>query len=113
MKRIFGVALFSLMLVGCGSIDIGAYETGVEVKAEKLATFKPGITKQKEIEATLGHPSRKENGKGKETWYYDYSKIRHLGANVSESTVFIFNDADVLLSVSKVGAPNKNPLLRN
>lgn len=113
MKRFLGVAVFSIILVGCGSVDIGAYETGVEVTSEKLASFKPGVTRQKEIEAALGHPSRKENGRGKETWYYDYSKIRHLGSNISESTVFTFNDADVLLSASKVGSPNKNPLLGN
>lgn len=111
MKRIIGALVFSFAVSGCSTMDMLAHESGVQVTQEQMATFKPGVTKQKDVVASLGLPSRKESIKGRETWYYDYNKIRQVGANVSESAVFTFNDREVLVNAGKVGRAEKNPLL--
>lgn len=116
MNKVYlsSIFLLSLSFAGCGlTTDIGAYETGVYVNEEKMKGFTKGNSTQDDIIRFVGHPVRKEQLNEKEVWYYDYTKIRHFGGNVSESTVFEFNSKGVLLQAYKTGnvGPSGNPLL--
>jgi outer membrane protein assembly factor BamE (lipoprotein component of BamABCDE complex) len=50
MKRIVGAVLLSVALAGCVS-------SGVEVKPEQTANFRPGVTTRQEVLAKLGNPT--------------------------------------------------------
>lgn len=110
MKKIaLIIAATAVLTTGCSSMmttEVGAYKTGIEVTQEQLTALKPG-SKQSDVVASIGHPSRKEMLGEKELWYYDFTKIRQLGGNVNESTVFEFSKAGTLLQSYKTGNAGK------
>lgn len=108
MKRNLTIALAissSLVLTACNITDIGAYESGVEVTQENIKQIENGGNKNAVVTA-IGEPMRKEFKKGIEVWYYDYTKIRHLGGNVSVTKVFEFKD-DTLVKHYETGNTSK------
>lgn len=109
-KRFISVlATCVILTTGCSTMmttEVGAYKTGTEVTQDQLAALKPGA-KQSDVVASIGHPSRKEMLGEKEVWYYDFTKIRQLGGNVNESTVFEFSKAGTLLQSYKTGNAGK------
>lgn len=110
MKRILSLVVAAWFLAGCAGTDIGAYTSGVEVNAQKFDQLVENKSTKKDVENIVGHPPRKEKfGKG-EIWYYEFTKIRHIGANVNEMTVFEFNAKGVLTKKYKTGGSGKNPL---
>lgn len=103
-KIILAISVSAALITGCTSTDIGAYKTGTEVTQEQLGNFKIGESTQTDITQTLGQPERKQALNDKEIWYYDFTKIRHIGANVSESTVFEFDKSKKLIQSYKTGS---------
>ncbi|SQI41640.1 Uncharacterised protein [Leminorella richardii] len=108
------IATLSLVS-GCAKMkDIGAYTTGTEVSQNVMNSFVDGKTKQKDVIAAIGHPNEKSQLGKVEVWKYNYTKIRHVGSNVNESTVFEWNSKGVLKSHYKTnggGGATGNALL--
>lgn len=96
-------AAAALMLSACAT-DFMAYKSGTEITAEQLAQFQPGVSTQPQVQAAVGAPNRRESLNGKELWYYDFNKIRHVGANVNEATVFEWDASGKLLQTYKTGS---------
>lgn len=107
MKKSIAVAALAAMFLSACATDFMAYKTGTEVTAEQLATFQPGTTTQQQVTASIGAPNRRESLAGKELWYYDFNKIRHIGGNVNEATVFEWDAAGKLLQTYKTGSSAK------
>lgn len=101
------------MFTGCANIkDFGAYTTGVEVTQAKFNQIIVNKSKKYDVESIVGYPMRKQMLGGNEIWYYDFTKIRHIGANIDESTVFEFNKKGVVVKKYKTAGGNGgNPLL--
>lgn len=113
MKKLVVALVLSLAFSSAhaGFKDLLAYKSGTEITQEQFDTLKVGKSKKADVIATVGHPGRKEELGGNQVWYYDFSKVRHFGANVNESTVFEFNKAGVLVDKYKTGnAQPGNPL---
>ena len=102
-KPLVLAASAALMLSACAT-DFMAYKTGTEITAEQLAQFQPGVSTQAQVQAAVGAPNRRESLNGKELWHYDFNKIRHIGANVNEATVFEWDASGKLLQTYKTGS---------
>lgn len=111
------VLLLSLLFLPTGANaglkDIGAYKSGTEVTQAQMDAMTVGKSTKDDVVAAVGRPNRREEIGGKEVWYYDFTKIRHFGGNVSESTVFEFDKAGKLADKYKTGnsAKTGNPLI--
>lgn len=110
MKKTIYAPMAILLLsvvTGCAQVgDMGAYKTGVEVTQAQMDSLKPGSSKD-DVFKSVGGPARKDQVNGVETWYYDFSKIKHFGGNVSETTVFEFDKAGKLIKSYKTGNNQK------
>lgn len=106
-KVLLAVSVAALFATGCASTDLGAYKTGTEVTQAQLSGFQVGKSTQADVVQAIGQPARKQALGDKEVWYYDFTKIRHIGANVSESTVFEFDKSGKLLQSYKTGNSGK------
>ena len=113
MKKSIALAAFAAIALSACATDFMAYKTGTEVTAEQMAQFKPGETTQQQVIAAIGAPGRREALNNKELWYYDFNKIRHIGGNVNEATVFEWDASGKLLQTYKTGSSAKtgNPLI--
>lgn len=108
---VFAVAALSVaMLSGCAGVHKVAdkldQKTGTQVTNEKLATFVKGKTRQEDVVASIGYPPSKSELSGKEVWSYPYTlntALPFVGENKSETTVFEFNKAGVLINAYKAG----------
>lgn len=112
--RTFALVFALLLPVGTvGAIELGAYKTGTEITQEQLDKFVVGKSKKADVTAEVGHPNRREQLGDNQVWYYDFTKIRHIGKNVSEATFFEFDKAGLLVDKGKTGSNAKtgNPLL--
>ena len=113
MKKIIFIAAITIgsALSGCTTVDsvgdFGAYETGTFISQEKMNSAVDGSSSQKDIEKYYGHPNRKEQVGNKDIWYYDYNKIRTVGGNINEATVFEFNKKGVLSQHYKTNKSGK------
>ena len=85
--------------------DVGAYVTGVKVSDDVMAKVKDNVSTQDDVIRLVGQPARKDQVGAKESWYFDYSKISHLAANESETTVFQFNAKRIVIAHFKTGKP--------
>jgi len=104
IAHIIAALSFTLSVTACQmTTDIGAYETGVFITQEKIHSLVVGRSTQNNVSDLVGHPMRKTQLGQSELWYYDYSKIRHIGNNVNESTVFEFNKQGILTKSYKTG----------
>lgn len=110
MKKILVAFVLGLVLAGCAASDIGAYTTGIFVSDEKMEQLVVNKSKKSDVETIVGHPPRKTMVGKNEIWYYDYQKIRHIGSNVNEATVFEFNPKGVLIKKYKTAGSAANPL---
>ena len=100
----------SVVLSGCQALpenikDMGAYVTGVKVSEDVMAKIKDNASTQDDVIRLVGQPARKDQVGAKESWYFDYSKISHLAANESETTVFQFNAKRIVTGHFKTGKP--------
>lgn len=113
MKRSFLTILLITFFMGCASIkDIGAYTEGTQITEAKMMEIKEGVSKKSDVEKLIGYPPSKQEMKNGEIWRYPYTKIRHIGSNISETTVFEFNEKGVVVKKYKTqGAASSNPLL--
>jgi len=113
MKKTIFAAVITIgsALSGCSTIesvgDFGAYETGIFISQERMNLAIDGSSSQKDISDLYGHPNRKDQVSEKELWYYSYNKIRTVGGNISESTVFEFNKKGTLLKHYKTNQSGK------
>lgn len=97
-------ALFviSSALTGCATIDkISkplAHETGVQATSDIMTALVDNKSTKEDVLAKLGHPVRKADVMGVETWSYDYLYIPPFPGqkNISESSTFEFSKAGVL-----------------
>lgn len=97
--KVLSITAMLLLANGCAKIqDLGAYTTGTEVSQSAMNSFVDGKTKQKDVIAAIGHPNDKSQLGKVEIWKYNFTKIRHVGGNVSESAVFEWNSKGVLKS---------------
>ena len=96
-----------------GIKDLGAYVSGTEITQAQMNALVNGTATKDHVVAAVGRPNRREEIAGKEVWYYDFTKIRHFGGNVSESTVFEFDTAGKLVDKYKTGNSGKtgNPMI--
>lgn len=88
------IAVSSLVFSGCGTTglaDIGAYRTGTEVTPAVTNSFTIGQTTKDDVRKALGAPQSKESEDGVDYWHYEFSKIRHFGGNVQETSTFEFD----------------------
>lgn len=107
--KVLSVAVMLLLFNGCAKIqDFGAYKTGTEVSQATMDSFIDGKTKQKDVVAAIGHPNDKSKVGKVEIWKYNFTKIRHIGSNVSESAVFEWNSRGVLKSHYKTNGSGSN-----
>ncbi len=112
-KNILASFITFMFFIGCSTSniqDIGAYTNGTMVTKEQMATLKIGKSKKKDVEEKIGYPQNKSKLGKIEIWKYPYSKIRHIGANINETTVFEFNRRGVLIKKYKVQGTAGNPL---
>ena len=113
MRKIIcsGAITIGLTLSGCASLDsigdFGAYETGTAISQEQLSSAIAGTSKRQEISKLYGQPNRKDQVGVKEIWYYDYNKIRTVGSNISEATVFEFDKKGILIQHYKTNKSGK------
>lgn len=117
MKKelILATALTVSLTTGCkmSSIaDVGAYETGTYVTQQQMDGVTDNVSTADDIEKLIGYPSKKEMVGKKEIWYFDYTKIPHFGANISETTVFEFSQNGILTKHYKADKSPENPLLK-
>lgn len=97
--KVIAIVAVLLLVGGCAKVkDFGAYTTGTEISQATMDSFVDGKTKQKDVIAAIGHPNEKSQLGKVEVWKYNFTKIRHIGSNVSESSVFEWNSKGVLKS---------------
>lgn len=106
-----------LGLTACGTTDFGAMKSGTQVSEAQMSSLIDGRSKQADVVAAVGHPSRKTQNGAKEIWYYDFNQIGQaiVGRNINETTAFEFNNKGVLVAHYKTGGQvgtSSNPLLR-
>ncbi|PSM53310.1 hypothetical protein CRN67_00245 [Campylobacter blaseri] len=101
-----------LLFSGCANIvDFGAYTKGTEVTQAQMDLLTINKSKKSDVERIIGYPQRKSSVGKTEIWYYDFTKIRHIGSNIDESSVFEFNKKGILTKKYKTnGSNNSNPL---
>ncbi|MCG7556081.1 MULTISPECIES: hypothetical protein [Pseudoalteromonas] len=113
MKKLITIVAMTILASGCSSTisDVGAYKSGTEITQAQLAEVELGSKKELVIKR-FGQPQRKTSNSGTDFFYYDYQKISHFSANVSETIVFEFKD-DLVINKYKTGYGGKsnNPLL--
>lgn len=113
MRKVTLIAIIAIgsTLSGCASLDsvgdFGAYETGKVISQEQMNSAIDGTSSQEDVSKLYGHPNRKEQVGVKEIWYYDYNKIRTVGSNISEATVFEFNKHEILIRHYKTNKSGK------
>lgn len=115
MKKSVLASLFAaaLLFTGCAKLqDVGAYTEGAEVTTTKMDQIVEGKSKMADVEKIVGYPLNKKETKNGEIWYYPFTKIRHLGSNVSETTIFEFNKKGTVVKKYKAAGSGSNPLLR-
>lgn len=94
-----------------GIKDFLAYKSGTEITQEQFDALTVGKSRKDDVIAAVGHPGRKEQLGDHQTWYYDFTKIRHFGGDVNESTVFEFDKAGKLVDKYKTAnGKGGNPL---
>lgn len=113
MKKSVLFSIFAMFLfAGCAAIqDFGAYKDGVEVSTSQMKQIKVGKSKMSDVERIVGYPSTKQETKKGEIWRYPFTKIRHFGSNVNETTVFEFNKKGVVTKKYKAAGGGRNPLI--
>lgn len=92
----------------------GPYTNGVKITQAQLAQIVPGTTTEDELFAVVGHPMRTEAGRnGTAKLYYDYTEIKHIGANINVSNVFVVSRDGVVDKHYQTGRASKtgNPLV--
>jgi outer membrane protein assembly factor BamE (lipoprotein component of BamABCDE complex) len=118
MKKTLTVLAFSI-LAACGSMsggsDFGAMKTGIQVSQAQMDQVVDSKTKQSDVVALVGQPSRKAQVGTKTIWYYDFNQIGQaiIGKNINETTAFEFNNKGVVVAHYKTtGAVGGNALLK-
>lgn len=119
-KTLLAFAIISgFILSGCNSLpegvkDFGAYKSGTKITEEVMQQVKEKTSKQEDVIRLVGYPTRKEQISGKESWYYDYSRISHVASAENETTVFEFNSKGILTAHYRTNKPanSSNPLLK-
>ena len=109
-----GTASDNLKSIGAAAMDLGAYTNGVEVTDAQLDQISKGKTTSIEVIKLIGHPVRKDTMNGKELWIYPFTKIRHFGSNVNETTTIEFNSKGIVVDAYKAGGRSDstgNPLV--
>lgn len=109
MKNLLLVAFVAMLFGGCAT-DFGAYKTGVEVPAVKMDQIVVNKSIKADVESIVGYPTKKEMLGSTEIWRYQFQKIRHIGANVNEDTIFEFDKKGVVIKKYKTGGTSANPL---
>lgn len=114
-----GLALACLVsLTACGSApNFAAMKTGTQVTETQMSSLIDNRSKQADVIAAIGHPTRKTQAGAKEIWYYDFTQIGQaiIGKNINETTAFEFNAKGGLVAHYKTGAQqgnSTNPLLK-
>ena len=113
MKKVFAIIALSLAFSSAHAVDFLSHKSGVQISSGQFDALEVGKAKKADVIEAVGHPARKEQLGDNQTWYYDFTQIKTFGKNVSESTVFEFNKAGVLVEKYKTGNGGKgsNPLL--
>ena len=92
----FAILLITcISLSACNATDIGAYESGVKITQGDLKKILNDGDKEKVL-SLIGEPTRKEYRNNIDIWFYDYKKIRHIGKNISTSSVFEFDKEKII-----------------
>lgn len=92
-------------------------KTGTQVTETQMSSLIDNRSKQADVIAAIGHPTRLTQAGTKEIWYYDFTQIGQsiIGKNINETTAFEFNARGVLVAHYKTGAQqgnSTNPLLK-
>ena len=104
------------LFVFSGCAVFTGYESGKYITQAQMDSLVDKKSTSKDVITMIGQPSHKTMVNNREIWYYYYSKINHITANVEETSVFEFDAKGVLQEHYKTadsgGGSSGNPLMR-